>query len=86
MIGKEVKLVKMDSCRYIEDEFGLRPMLAVDAIVESLLNQVGTILEYDYYDDMYLVSFESTKNGIMYAEEWLYRNEFLVLIRNLLGE
>ena len=86
MIGREIKLVKMDNCRYIEDEFGLKPMLAVDAIVESLLNQVGTILEYDYHDDMYLVAFESTKNGILYAEEWLYRNEFLVLIRNLLGE
>jgi hypothetical protein len=80
MLNKEVKIVRLNESRYMEDEFGIKTlMLYEDELVENLLNQnsIGEIIEYDEENNMYLVEFE-------YSEEvWLHRNEFLVLIKNL---
>lgn len=76
--GRDVKLVKLNECRYAY-EFGIKmPMLYEDEVAERHIGSIGTIIEYDKQYNQYHVLFDS---GV---DIWLYRNEFIILMSNML--
>ena len=73
IIGKEIKLVKMNECRFDELE---QPMLHQDYIIADNINRIFTICDYDPESNLYAIYARGEKI-------WIYRNEFKVLIRNM---
>ena len=78
MIGKKVKLVKLNKCRFVyEDGFVETKLSYVNSMMAWFLGQEGIVEQYDENYNIYLVRFG-------YTRVWLHRNEFLVLIKNLI--
>lgn len=78
MIGKKVRLVRLNKCRFVfEDGFVETKLSYVNSMIAWFLGQEGVIEQYDKEYNVYLVKFGHTRI-------WLHRNEFLVLIKNLL--
>lgn len=78
MIGKKVRLARLNKCRFIfEDGFIETKLSYINSLIKWLMGQEGIIEGYDKEYNIYLVRFG-------YTRVWLHRNEFLVLIKNLL--
>lgn len=78
MIGKKVRLVRFNKRRFVyEDGFVETKLSYVNSSIEWFMGHEGIIEQYDKEYNIYLVRFG-------YTRVWLYRNEFLVLIKNLL--
>lgn len=78
MIGKKVRLVRLNKCRFVfEDGFVETKLSYMNSSIEWFMGHEGIVEQYDKEYNIYLVRFGYTK-------VWLHRNEFLVLIKNLL--
>lgn len=76
-VGRDVKVVSIDESRYYT-EWGVKmPMTYQDELVEKVQGNIGTIVEYDKESNMYHVVFD-------YIDVWLHRNEFVILMSNML--
>lgn len=73
IIGREIKLVNINECRLDEN---MSPILFVDKLVYNNLGYTFEVVDYDNIDKKIAINIGG---NIV----WLYRNEYIVLIRNL---
>ncbi len=73
IIGMEIKLVNINECRLNDD---MSPILFADKLIYNNLGYIFEVVDYDNIDKRIAINIGT--NII-----WLYRNEYIVLIRNL---
>lgn len=74
IIGREIKIVGINNIRLDEN---YEPMLYADKLVCNNMNCIFEVIDYDKENNIVAINI----NGL---EVWLYRNEYIFLIRNLI--
>lgn len=75
IIGREIKIVGMNNVRLDENN---NPMLYVDMLVYNNMNHVFEVIDYDKENNIIAINIKGQQ------KVWLYRNEYIFLIRNLI--
>lgn len=75
LIGKEVKIVGMNNIRLDENN---NPMLYADMLVYNNMNCIFEVIDYDKENNSIAININGQQ------KVWLYRNEYIFLIRNLI--
>ena len=75
IIGREIKIVGINNIRLDENN---NPMLYADMLVYNNMNCIFEVIDYDKENNIIAININGQQ------EVWLYRNEYIFLIRNLI--